>query len=347
MMWAVFDWLGIVPDRVGGVSGGAPGAAFFAAGIPGKEIVRLALDNNFGAKVSFDFSPSGLLGAVKEAFRQWKVSGLPEKALISTAPLGQYVKEKTKGLWPARFWTVCMSREARYLMTVDGVWRMDWSGEIEKVADRPPAIEDAIAATTSIPLIMHGAPCMIGDQKVVLFDGGMADPRVIRPHKDCPVELPFLLYGRHRLIVFDVGDDQTWIGKLISDVRQALVHNPPVPAAPSWVLEDELTSVIFCPVPDLHTLKLGPARDCKWRILMRGFLATIDVLSRSGRIGQDKLSQAHSIITRYAVICSHLETLQQKVSAIRNKTERQARQAELEGELSKQLEELMASHGLY
>jgi len=347
MMWSVLDWLGIKPDRVGGASGGAPGAAFYASGIAGKDIVRLALDNDFGKKVSFDFSASGLVGAVKEAFKKWKLRDLPLRALISTAPLGQYVKEQTNGAWPSRFWTVCMSREARYIMSADGVWRMNWEGEIEKVANRPPPIEDAIAATTSIPLIMHGAPCKIGDQEMVLFDGGIADPLINQPHKDCPIELPFLLYGRHRLIVFDVGPDLTWIGKLIGDVRGALVHNPPVPAAPSWVLEDELTTVIFCPVPDLHTLKLGPDRDCKWRILMRGFQATVESLSKSGWIEQDKLSHAQEIIERYAQISADLHAMQETAMKIRSKTLRRLRLAQLDGMLSNQLEELMAAHGLY
>ena len=347
MMYAVYDWAAINVDRSGGVSGGAPGAALYANGTSGKELVHLALDTNFGKKVKFDFSWSGLLAAIKQAFSKWRIKGLPEKALLCTSPLGHYVKEMTGGVWPAKFWTLAMTHEARYVMTAKGVWRINWLGESEKIADTPPPIETAIAATTAIPLIMHGVPCKIGDRDLVLFDGGIAHPMTTRLHADCPIEVAYGLYGKHRLFVFDVGPDMTWIGKRIADARNSVVHTPPVPAAPDWAIEDEFTGVINCPVPDLPTLNLAPSRDCKWTILMRGFHSTVEALDQAGLLNPDKLAQAHEISARYEEISAQVQVEQQQAALIRDASKRKRRQAELEGLLSTQLEALMHAHGLY
>ncbi|HEY9786066.1 MAG TPA: patatin-like phospholipase family protein [Candidatus Obscuribacterales bacterium] len=346
IMYALFDWAGLRVDRVAGVSGGAPGAALYAHGIRGKELVKLALDLDFGSMVSYHLSAAELIAAVRHGWRQWRAGKLPHTAVLSTVPLGQTIKGYTQGAWPSRFWTVAITQEGRLILTADGIWEVTWSGCVRQLSDQPAPLDVAIAATTSIPGIMHGVPLKLGDRELMLFDGGIsADWPSLDSHRDCSADIAFALCGRHRLFVFDVGPDLSRMGRIIAGLRHKFVSTPPIPSTPDWVLKDDLVTVIDCPVGDVHTLKLGPSRDFKWTIIMKGFDATVAALQQAGLLKPDKVLAARKIRERYEEIASRLREVQTRAPKLCGKKSR--RLAEVDGALSAELETLMRDHDLY
>jgi hypothetical protein len=290
----------------GGASGGAIVTALSAIGRTPKELLRLGITEDFGAKVDLN---GGILGSLETAKRtlrnlirkyskdqrielltneeNWLTTGL-----LGTVNLGIFIEKHAAELgmsntWPENYWTVATKNDgSQVVFTRDGVFHLTLEGKKIQLTDEPAPLSLAVRASGAIPGVMTAIEFM----DMLLFDGAMSRDG----HCPSGIRIRHFDANPEQILACRIGEDaQHYImGPAQRTVRRMLMIHPDFHWGP------ETTGVMeFRPaIEHIHGLKFNLSPDEKWLAILIAFDACAHALAFNGLLHGKQLKEAREIM---------------------------------------------------
>lgn len=301
---------------IGGASGGSLPAMLLASGQSSKDVLRLAIDTDFNAKLTPNTGWLGRLLSLLMKFRYEKT--LPPEGAYGWRKLQELV-DTTSPKWPDNFWTMAICKHGQVIFTADGVVKYE-RGVRQAISSAPLSVGLAVCATCAVPGIIDAVP--YGGEH--LFDGALSDDG------QCPVEVVKRHFGAplSSVIAFDVGEEDIkqsrWLRLLWNIFCGGSCGN-----IEGKHPEEKDGLVLIKPrVTGFHAFQFSLARDLKWRAVIAGFVATVRRLEASGIPAKAEMDSALALAAEF------------------EEAERSA-EGKARGVLSAAVEKLLSARGLF
>lgn len=299
---------------IGGVSGGSIVAALYAIGMTPKELLHMALEEDFSRHITIKGGFFGPLSQMKQLICAIRMRirmscdvacehgemlgddvGWASTGLFGTSRLGQLIQRRAyqTGLgdaWPENYWNMATLKDgSQIVFRLDGAhkisWRKDGTSEITKIADKPPPLPLSVRASCAIPGIMTA----VEFQNMLLFDGALSRDGF------CPVGFMIRHFGLNpqKIIACRVGEDAAHyiLGPTQRTIRRIWMIHPDY----HWGPETAGVITFRPPIDHIHTLKFNLSRDEKWLAILIAFESCVKTLAFHGLLDGDRLIQAREM----------------------------------------------------
>lgn len=276
--------------KVIATSGGFTPGAILAAGVETKTMLHKIIHTDFGSLLT---PKTGLLHRLWALLRIQRYDlTLPAKGVYSSKSLQNYIDAVLGKAWPEKFMTVATTKDRRQVVFAnDGVHKYNDDGSRETLANAPPNLGAAAAATSAVPGIIDAMPL----HNELLFDGVLSG--------DGPVQIEPIArhFGKsgNRVIAFDVGEDGIKNSKLLRFLWMVFSLGNGGALENPHPTDSEDVILVKCSMTGFHGLKFTLDLGDKWRAIIGGYLATVKRLRRAGLISADTHPQVYELAQEF------------------------------------------------